>query len=154
MKFHPGLTLLLLPLLTIPQARAADICEVILCSGVGCYEGRFRTYQLEEAECDRPAIVPGYTDRTFSKSMAPNPVVIECEPMGGGDYLCEAFPTGEFTYSWSTTGPLSLPYPGSPEDNAQWVSCNGPGTGVLTVSAAHEDSPAGSRNKYISCSAY
>jgi hypothetical protein len=129
-------------------------CEVILCQG-GCYEGKYKDEQLEDVECDKSAPAPGYTLRVFAATMAPDPVVIECEPMGGGDYLCEGYPNGAgFSYGWSTSGPISLPYPGTPADNAQWVSCNDQGSAVLSMTVISPSGTMGSRNKYFSCSPY
>lgn len=152
-------------------AEPTQDCEVILC-GSGCYVGRYLPHHLEDVGCDSPTggapgadsgsgsgsgygWGSGQVERVFSNAMAPDPVKIECEPMGGGDFLCEGYPTGDdFSYSWSTTGPISLPYPGTPADNYQWVSCNAQGNAVLTMTVISPSGTVGSRNKAFSCSAY
>lgn len=154
MKNHAGLALLLAPLLYAAQARAADICEVILCQS-GCFLGTYQNNMLQDAGCDKPDMYdPDKTIRVFAASMAPDPIVISCEPLGGGDHLCEAFPTGDFTYNWSSSGSISLPYPGAPGDNAAYVSCSGSGSGVLSVTVTSPTWTVGSRNKFFSCSGY
>jgi hypothetical protein len=148
----------LLPLAALLCGTSAwarpQTCEVILCA-TGCYEGLYKAEHTDQVDCDKSAGVPGYIMGVFANSAAPDPAIIECEPMGGGDYLCEGYPNGPgFQYGWSTSGPINLPYPGTPSDNAQWVSCNDQGIAVLTMTVISPYGMMASRNKYFSCSLY
>lgn len=162
-----GLAFAMLVFAPLAWAEPTQDCEVILC-GSGCYVGVYLRHHIEDVGCDSPdggasgsgagwgsSSGSGWVERVFSNTMAPDPVKIECEPMGGGDFLCEVYPIGDgFSYGWSASGPISLPYPGSATDNYQWVSCNAQGNAVLTVSVTSPSGTVGSRNKPFSCSAH
>jgi hypothetical protein len=74
-----------------------------------------------------------YATYIMSQYESPSPTSITCEDMGGS-FLCEAFPQGDnVTYSWSTTGKVTQPYPNVPSAPMKTLGCNGVGGGSVTV---------------------
>ena len=129
------------------QVQAADVCQVILCQD-GCYKGNYPPNSLPDNRCDK-SLPDGNVERTFSIYSPPDPVMVYCEPLSGG-FLCEAYPTGtDFSYGWSPNGPLTIPYPGSAQDNAQFIACSGSGT--LTVTVMSPSGTVASKDKFLPC---
>lgn len=100
-----------------------------------------------------PPETPSYGGDTYhcaDADVSPAPALMACEDMGNG-FMCEAFPQGDgLSYSWSTTGRATQPYPNDPVSPAKILGCSGGGSGTVTVTVT---SPYGlsdtfSRNLY------
>ena len=139
-------TLAFASLLGLPAvADAQIICDLDKSCPAGSYDA---LYPNDDDECDDSKTI---VNRCHSDSSPPTSAVLNCESLGGGGFICEAWPQGPMTFGWTTTGGLYFPYPSEPDNPMRGVSCQGQSGGTVTVTVTAPNGQAATASRHLTC---